>query len=574
MAEVEVTVVAGIIEVPLPGESSVAQAARNAAATAAADVAADLAEDRAAAEASAVAAASSASAAAASVPATADRTVGRRPSDTAIWSMLRATEEFGFGPDGNLTTAPIDTLRWELDPATLAPLGAAFAGARTNRILWSRDLTQAAWRKVNATVALTATGAEGTSNAASIVTASAADAWVAQYGSASAAGSHGISIMARRRTGTGDVRFSLGQTTGGAAVGPVLLNQDFSSSTGWTLGAGWSITGGQLVGSGVGTGNVVTISLPGTMVAGLAYAITYTIVSITSGGVRPRFDTGGAVEAGPRSTAGTFTDVIRMNAGNTTFRIFPTAAGTNVVIDNLTIQPYLQLPTALTAQWQRFNLGLDTTTAGRPNPALGIYLASSGDEIDVDFAQGEAGPFTSAVIPVSTGTAGTRAQGNVSIPVAQLGARISRRQGLIILDWNSQPGPFTSALDAEWFGLVSWGDTTADNRLGILINPAHTSLQARVTAGGVVQTASAATISAPSAGLTTRAAVAWDLDAGFLQVAGRGVAGSKVALTALPATLTHLMPGRYATSNPGFLRVQGLEVRPAALFDSPLAALT
>jgi hypothetical protein len=467
----------------------------------------------------------------------------------------------------------VDTLRWEFDPATLAPLGAAFAGARTNYLLWARDLTQTAWGKVNASVALTATGAEGTPNAASIITASAADAWVAQYGSGSSAGVHGISIMARRRTGTGDVRFARGQITGGAGVGPILLSNVFDAATGWTLGSGWTISGGKLVATGV-TSGVATISLPASMLSGHAYEVTYTIDSISGGQVRARFEGTGPTDLTNRSAPGTYSQAARRDTTHTTLRFIASGGTVTAAIDNLSIRPYMQAPTTLTANWQRFDLGVETTGANRPNPALGIYLATSGDEIDVDFAQGEAGPFTSAVIPASTVTAGTRAQGNVSIPVAQLGARLSRRQGLIILDWNSQPGPFTSALDAEWFGLVSWGDTTADNRLGILINPAHTSLQARVTAGGAVQTASAATISAPSAGLTTRAAVAWDLDAGFLQVAGRGVAGSKVALTALPLTLTHLMPGRYATSNPGFIRVQGIEVRSAALFDSALAALT
>lgn len=563
------------IELYTPGDSALVMLARSyrdqareAANDAAAQVAAQLANDLAASAAQTLSAQAAAQAAAAVIPITADRAVGRRPSDTDAWQMLRATVAYGFGPTGDLQQVPVDTLRWEFDPVTLAPFGAAFAGARTNRFTAARDLTNAAWRKVNATVALAATGAEGTPNAASIITASAADAWVAQYGSGSAAGSHGMSVLLRRRTGTGNVRLSLGQTTGGAAAGPALFQSDFSSATGWTLGTGWAITGGQLVGTGVGTGNIASISLPAAMTFGLAYAVTYTIASISGGGIRPRFDGGTAVEGGVRSTAGTYTDVIRRNAAHTQLRFFPQAAGVNVVITNITIQPYMQAPVTLTSRWQRFNLGLDTMTSLRPQPAMAIHLATSGDEIDVDFAQGEPGPFTSAVIGD-----GTRAQGAVTLPVAQFGTRWNYRQGILLLEWNSQPGPFTSADDADWFGLISWGDTTANERLGILINPAHTSLEARCTAGGVVRTASAVTITAPAAGVTTRAAVAWDLDAGFLQVAARGVAGSKVALAALPIP-GNIMLGRYATTNPLFGRIQGWDVRPAALFDSALAALT
>jgi hypothetical protein len=184
-------------------------------------------------------------------------------------------------------------------------------------------------------------------------------------------------------------------------------------------------------------------------------------------------------------------------------------------------------------------------------------------------------PFMDAPIlpPIGSPGAATRAQGSVTLPVQQFGTRWNRRQGILIVDWSSQPGPFTSSSDSDWFGLASWGDTSADNRLGILVNPAHTSVEARCTAGGAVQTASSRAISAPAAGQSTRAAVAWDLDAGFLQVAARGSAGSKVALTALPVP-GFLMPGRYATSNPLFGNIQGLDLRPGALFDASLAALT
>jgi hypothetical protein len=220
--------------------------------------------------------------------------------------------------------------------------------------------------------------------------------------------------------------------------------------------------------------------------------------------------------------------------------------------------------------------------AGSPVASGWRYDCTAGSAIDITITyvlpqqeNAAAANFASAPIVPPTGApaASARAQGSVSIPVQQLGARWNCRQGILILDWNSQPGPFTSAADADWFGLISWGDTTANERLGLLLNPAHTRIEARCTAGGAVQTASAVTITAPAAGVTTRAAVAWDLDAGFLQAAARGLAGSKVALTALPIQ-GFIMPGRYATSNPLFGRTRDAEIRPAALFDAALAALT
>ena len=187
----------------------------------------------------------------------------------------------------------------------------------------------------------------------------------------------------------------------------------------------------------------------------------------------------------------------------------------------------------------------------------------------------QAGPFVGPIIlpTVAAPGASTRAQGLANIPVADLGTRWNYRSGVIIADWSSAPGAFTSTADADWFGICSWGDLTANERMGIVVNPAHTSVEARITQGGAAGTASVVSISAPAAGSTIRTAIAWDRDFSFLQVAARGTAGTKVALGSLPLP-GWIMPGRYATSHPLFGGMSGLEIRPAALFDAALAALT
>ena len=144
---------------------------------------------------------------------------------------------------------------------------------------------------------------------------------------------------------------------------------------------------------------------------------------------------------------------------------------------------------------------------------------------------------------------------------------------MLILDWSSQPGPFASADDADWFGLVSLGDGTTGERIGLLVNPAHTSVEARIVVGGVAGTTASRAMAAPAAGETIRCALAWDVASNRLQVAARGAAGVAVALPAMPL-LSLLMPGRYATSHPLYGRIAGLDIRPAALFDAALAALT
>ena len=168
----------------------------------------------------------------------------------------------------------------------------------------------------------------------------------------------------------------------------------------------------------------------------------------------------------------------------------------------------------------------------------------------------------------------TRGQGSVSISIRDLGSRYNRRQGVLIIDWNSQPGAFASAADTDVMGLVSLGDLSANEVMGLLINPAHTSVEFRRTVGGVAQSTASRAITAPAVGETIRCAMAWDIDAGLMQVAARGAVGTQLAgQTAIPA-ITHVMPGRFSTTRPLYGRIHGLEIRPAAMFGTTLAALT
>lgn len=470
------------------GSSIVAQqaeAARDeavtAAATAAAEVSASLlaqtAADRAQTGADRIAASSSAAAAAASVPATADRTVGRRVSDTTAWSFTRSTPAWGFGVTGALEETAIDTLRWEFDPKTLAPFGPAFAGARTN--------------------VLTNPRFEGGTRAVGVI------------------GSGGV--------------YPTGVTFTGAGVTQEIL------SFGTYLGAPSMV----LRLSAASAVNFV-INFAGTITAPSGEFVTSSGFIWVSGGLMANISTSFFSQSG--------------------------GGGSQVTVPQLTTTPAM-LVTHRTSAGAAFTCGFRCNTTGAFDVTITFVLPQ--------MVNGVSARFVSAPIlpPIGTPGVSTRAQGNVSTPVQQLGQRWNRRQGVLIVDWNSQPGPFTSAADADWFGLISWGDGTANERLGILVSPAHTTVQARVTAGGAVQTDSSVTITAPGAGVTTRAAVAWDLDAGFLQVAARGVAGSQVALTALPIP-GFLMPGRFGASNPHFGGLPGLDVRPAALFGAALAALT
>jgi hypothetical protein len=88
--------------------------------------------------------------------------------------------------------------------STSTLLGCHAEGARTNSLLYSQDLTQAAWAKTNVTAAKTATGIDNAANSASTLTAGAADATIMQTLTLAAA-ARSFSAYVKRRTGTGNI---------------------------------------------------------------------------------------------------------------------------------------------------------------------------------------------------------------------------------------------------------------------------------------------------------------------------------------------------------------------------------
>jgi len=136
-----------------------------------------------------------------------------------VVTFTRASTGRYFGSDGLLKSASTDVPRFDYDPATLQLRGLLREGARTNLLLWNRDLTNAAWTATDATVAKTATGIDGVSNSASVITATAGNATVLQTvtsGSAARAGSAYI----RRVTGTGVIQMTVNGGTNWETVTP------------------------------------------------------------------------------------------------------------------------------------------------------------------------------------------------------------------------------------------------------------------------------------------------------------------------------------------------------------------
>lgn len=115
----------------------------------------------------------------------------------------------------------------------------------------------------------------------------------------------------------------------------LLQNGGFNSDTGiWTLGVGYSISGGLLV--AVAGTNSFASQTPPQIVAGGTYELTYTLVR-TAGTLTPRLAGGTNTDYTARAVGGTFTESVVAVTSNIFFRFNKSAtfAGT---IDNASLK--------------------------------------------------------------------------------------------------------------------------------------------------------------------------------------------------------------------------------------------
>lgn len=115
-------------------------------------------------------------------------------------TWTRATTATYVDRYGVVQTAAIDTPREEA-------AGWLIEGASTNEALHSRDYTNAVWVKTNITAAKDAVGNDGVSNAASSLTASAANGTVFQT-ITKASAENTFSVDVRRKTGAGTIEMT------------------------------------------------------------------------------------------------------------------------------------------------------------------------------------------------------------------------------------------------------------------------------------------------------------------------------------------------------------------------------
>lgn len=332
------------------------------------------------------------------------------------------------------------------DPVTLASLGILVEEARTNLCLQSSDLTNASWVAQAATTAKTATGPDGAANSATTVTATAANAYVKQL-ITSASASRTTSAYIKRRTGSGTVTLSHGDTTGADLV----VNGDFASDTVWTKGTGWVIAAGAATFVG---GTPDYLKQTGIVTVGKIYKVTFTVTAIVGAASLSTY-IGDSPSLGAVSALGTYS-YIGMAAVTTlglAFRGNSSSGATSISIDNVSMYEVVQTTATVTSDWTR----VATPTATITDPIVGIRVATSGDAVDIAYVQCEAGTGASSPIPTTT-AAVTRA------------ADVPLLTGLVLTQAFSIVSAAKKSNDVDATGNVAaCSDGTNSNRLGVYV---------------------------------------------------------------------------------------------------------
>lgn len=132
-------------------------------------------------------------------------------------TFTRGSTATYVGSDGLIKTAASNTARFDHNQTTGESLGLLVEEARTNIVLWNRDLTNAAWTATNVTTVKDQTGIDGASNSASKITASANNGTILQA-ITSASAARFTTAYVKRLTGTGTVEMTQNGGTTWTAV--------------------------------------------------------------------------------------------------------------------------------------------------------------------------------------------------------------------------------------------------------------------------------------------------------------------------------------------------------------------
>jgi hypothetical protein len=127
-------------------------------------------------------------------------------------------------------------------------------------------------------------------------------------------------------------------TTPATLGSELVTNGTFDTSSDWTLGTGWTITGGEAT-AATAPGSNLDQSL--TTTAGKYYVVEYSITSYTSGDIRFRFTGVANINGVLRSSVGTFSEVVFASSVNNVLRFTDAGGGFTGSIDNVSVKEVL-----------------------------------------------------------------------------------------------------------------------------------------------------------------------------------------------------------------------------------------
>ena len=148
-------------------------------------------------------------------------------------------------------------------------------------------------------------------------------------------------IGAIRRVGESVVRAGLKMWLPFTKAEPLgenlVVNGDFATDSDWTEGVGWDIENEKGVATSVPSGQ--SLSQSSSIISGVSYKVTYTVLDFSEGGVYVRV---GNLGIGTTRTAnGTYTETIEA-AGNSTIYFTGYSGSTTLKIDNVSVEEYAQ----------------------------------------------------------------------------------------------------------------------------------------------------------------------------------------------------------------------------------------
>lgn len=125
---------------------------------------------------------------------------------------------------------------------------------------------------------------------------------------------------------------------GGIDSQNLIANGTFASSTGWALGANWSVAAGVLTATIVtAAGAVASTTYTANLAQGGVYRVTFDMSGTSAGSVKFQLTGGATVNGSTRSADGTYVEDVTATAAHTGFQFIAVADYTGN-IDNLTIR--------------------------------------------------------------------------------------------------------------------------------------------------------------------------------------------------------------------------------------------